>query len=659
MRLLSQETAQAGGAAGRSSSTLVPIESDKYHRPSMNRQTAARARARRTESARAQAPGRIPPLRLVLALIALLACSVFLPAVRANSRLAWSVIGASGSLLLFVFLLSRRVAETGRSLRYEFVGRQVHYVQLAMQASLYAYWGWYWSAVYRQIPLIIVQVFFVYALDMLVCWSRRDKWILGFGTFPIVLSANLFIWFKPDWYFLQFLMLATGVLCKEFITWEREGRRAHIFNPSAIALFIFSAGLIATGSTEITWAREISVSFDRPPFIFLEVFLLGIVVQALFSVTLVTLSAAAVLYALNLAYTASTGLYWFVDTGMPAAVFLGVILLVTDPATSPRKNFGKILFGVMYGAGVFVLFGVLDRYELTFYDKLLVVPLLNLTVRALDRASDAVAARLPLSAWSPRRVNFVAIGVWSSLFAVMLATGFMGGRHPGTDPRFWRTTCGEGHPTACRTWVGLMRSACTYDTGPACMELGSALTDGVLLPRDPVEAGKAFAHACEIPLPDGCAGLRRVVEQTSGGSFQSACEKGDGESCFLLGSLYMAGFGVPKDAERAFALFQRSCSVGWRRGCFGLAESYRDGNGATIDNARAIESFDKACRAGLVPGCFSASSMYQGLHDNAAAQARLRQGCELSIGYAQSAEALISEGSPARAPAVPAVCSSF
>jgi hypothetical protein len=137
-----------------------------------------------------------------------------------------------------------------------------------MHSCIYAYWGWYWREVYHQIPLIIAQIVFVYALDMLVCWSRRDEWILGFGPFPIVLSTNLFLWFKPDWYFLQFLMLATGVLCKEFITWKREGRRAHIFNPSAVALFIFSVGLIVTHSTHISWGEEIAVSFDSPPHIY-------------------------------------------------------------------------------------------------------------------------------------------------------------------------------------------------------------------------------------------------------------------------------------------------------------------------------------------------------------------------------------------------------
>ena len=87
------------------------------------------------------------------------------------------------------------------------------------------------------------------------------------------------------------------------------------------------------------------MSFDSPPHIFLEIFLLGLVVQALFSVTLVTLSSAATLYVMNVVFTHSTGLYYFVDTNIPAAVFLGLHLLVTDPATSPRKNFGKIVFG--------------------------------------------------------------------------------------------------------------------------------------------------------------------------------------------------------------------------------------------------------------------------------------------------------------------------
>ena len=312
---------------------------------------------------------------------------------RANPRLTGSFWGAAAALLVLLILLRRQVARNGRTLRYEFVPRPVHYVQLSMHTSIYLYWGWYWREVYHYAPLILAQIVFVYVLDMLVCWSRRDKWILGFGPFPIVFSTNLFLWFKDDWFFLQFLLMSTGVLCKEFVTWKRDGRRTHIFNPSAIALAIFSVGLLLTHSTHITWGEEVAVSLGRPPHIYLEIFALGLVVQALFSVTLVTLSAAAALFVMNLLYTGWTGVYQFVDSNIPIAVFLGLHLLVTDPATSPRRNPGKVLFGGLYGAGVFGLYSMLGWLGApTFYDKLLCVPPLNLMVQPLDRAGAAIEA---------------------------------------------------------------------------------------------------------------------------------------------------------------------------------------------------------------------------------------------------------------------------
>src|SRR5689334_19292468 len=304
---------------------------------------------------------RIPPLALGFCLVAALAGFGLIPWVRANIRLAGSIWGASAGLLIFLFLLRHAVAQSGRVLRYRLVPRPVHYVQLAMHTSIYIYWGWYWREVYHYAPLIAAQIVFVYALDMLVCWSRRDEWILGFGPFPIVLSTNLFLWFRDDWFFLQFLLVSTGVICKEFVTWERNGRRCHIFNPSAIALSVFSLGLLLTHSTHLTWGEEVAVSLGRPPYIYLEIFAVGLVVQALFSVTLVTLSAAAALYVLNLAYTGSTGLYYFVDSNIPIAVFLGLHLLVTDPATSPRRSAGKVLFGAIYGALVFAIYEMLGR----------------------------------------------------------------------------------------------------------------------------------------------------------------------------------------------------------------------------------------------------------------------------------------------------------
>jgi hypothetical protein len=304
------------------------------------------------------------------------------------------VWGAAGALLLLLFAVRHRAALAGRVLCYEFSPKPVHYVQLAMHTSIYVYWGWYWREVYHYAPLILAQIIFFYVLDMLVSWWRSDRWILGLGPFPIVFSTNLFLWFRDDWFYLQFLMIATAVLCKQFVTWRWDGRRRHIFNPSAIALALFSVGLLATHSTQISWAEEVAIGLGRPPYIYLWIFATGMVVQSLFSVTLVTLSAAASLCLLNRAYTGATGVYYFVDATIPIAVFLGLHLLVTDPATSPRRNTGKVLFGAIYGAAVFGLYSVLGWLGMpTFYDKLLCVPPLNVMAPWLDRVSASLEAR--------------------------------------------------------------------------------------------------------------------------------------------------------------------------------------------------------------------------------------------------------------------------
>jgi hypothetical protein len=611
---------------------------------------------------RLQPAAGLSPPRLPLFPIAIVASLSLLPWVRTNPRLAGSIWGAVGALLIFLFLLHRSVARRGRVLTYEVAPRPVHYVQMAMHSSIYLYWGWYWREVYHYAPLIVAQIAYVYALDMLVCWSRRDKWILGFGPVPIVLSTNLFLWFKDDWFFLQFLLVSTGVLCKEFLTWNREGRRAHIFNPSAIGLALFSMILIATHTTHISWAEEVAVTLNRPPNIYVEIFILGLIVQALFSVTLVTLSAAAVLYVLNLAYTRATGVYYFVDTNIPAAVFLGLHLLVTDPATSPRKAPGKIVFGVMYGAGVFALYSILSWAGApTFYDKLLCVPPLNLTVRMLDRfgvrATEWLRSRMGrVSDWSPRRANFAHMSVWIALFLVMAGTKFLGARHPGADSEFWHKACEAGRRGGCETWVQTLGISCAHGSGRACMTLGALREQGRIAPRDGAEAGKDFARACDAAIPDSCPALVALVRANGPDALQRGCDGSDGESCFVLASLYHAGGGVAKDYARAAALFRQSCTSGWPRGCGGLGECYLAGRGVPADSAQASWWFERACRGGVAASCFAAGEIYRGMNNQALARQRFQQACDVSI-HAAIANTAYFAASAGRVPASSRFCS--
>ena len=605
--------------------------------------------------------GRVPPLALAFGFALALASFGFIPWVRANSRLAGSIWGAACALLVFLLLLGRAIARSGRVLRYTYVPRPVHYVQLTMHTSIYLYWGWYWREVYHYAPLIVAQVVFVYALDMLVCWSRRDEWILGFGPFPIVLSTNLFLWFRDDWFFLQFLMISTGVLCKEFVAWKRDGRRTHIFNPSAIALAIFSLGLLVTHSTHISWAEEVAVSLGRPPYIYFWIFAVGLVVQGLFSVTLVTLCAAGTLFALNLAYTSATGVYYFVDSTIPIAVFLGLHLLVTDPATSPRRNIGKGLFGALYGAAVFGLYWFLGRLGLpTFYDKLLCVPPMNLMVPMLDRASAAFETRLAnwnwRAAWSQRQWNFAHMAVWMALFASMAAAGQVGGRHPGATQEFWNRACMEGRHGGCETWIRTLNVSCTHGSAHACYSLGLAIDEGRVTPRDAAAAGTDFARACDLKEPRACASLVSLVRRDGPEVFGRLCRIGDGEACFILASLYYGGAGVPKDYARGAALFRQSCDSGWPRGCGGLGECYTAGAGVDADIAQAIRYFERACKAGIAASCFAAGGIYQSMKDPVLASKRFQQACDFSMHAEIANTAYFRAGGAPEARRAPAFC---
>ena len=190
--------------------------------------------------------------RLPLALSLVLGALAFLSPAREVPSLVRTFVGAALVLSAWNLLLLRSARRRGRTLTSEIVLRKQHYLQACAQASVLLYWGWYWSEVYRSAHLILAQLLFAYAFDMLLGWSRRDSYTLGFGPFPVVFSINLFLWFKPDWFYFQFLLVALGFAAKDLVRWEKDGRRVHIFNPSSFPLAIFGIALILTGTSDLT-----------------------------------------------------------------------------------------------------------------------------------------------------------------------------------------------------------------------------------------------------------------------------------------------------------------------------------------------------------------------------------------------------------------------
>lgn len=512
-----------------------------------------------------------------LLLSALLLLFTRFAAVGDDPELRVTFFGAAGALALWSCGLWIRFRRAGRIFRIEpLAPLKSHYVQATVQSCIYAYWGWYWGEVYSQVPLILAQLVFLYAFDGLLSWTRGRSWRLGCGPLPIILSTNVFLWFKDDWFVFQFLLVAVGALGKEFIRWERDGKSVHIFNPSAFTLALFSLVLLATNTSEATWVGRIADTFSQPPQIYTLIFVLGLVVQFFFSTTLMTCAAVATLCLLNWAYKSSTGTYFFVFTNIPAPVFLGLHLLVTDPATSPRSHGGKLVFGALYGVGVFVSYGLLTTLGApTVYDKLLPVPLLNLSVRWIDRVSaqgwlgtfERWGARL-----RPRQLNLLWMGGWASLFVALLGSGYVQGQQEGATFEFWRQACDEGKPGAARGLLALLKSRAAGGDSAAMNELGMLHLEGKLAEKDPQKALRFFGRACKLGSLAGSANVVSLYLQTDDAEsgpivqqalaqIERACASGDADGAllFLLGRAYETGRSRPLDPARALELFLEGC----------------------------------------------------------------------------------------------------
>src|SRR5262249_37762537 len=134
-----------------------------------------------------------------------------------------------------------------------------HVLPATLQSTLFAYWSMYWPEVFEHVPILGVQLAIAYAFDLLLAWTLRRPYSFGFGPVPVVLSANLFVWFQPGDVLLYALMIALALSSKAFI--RVDGR--HIFNPSVFGITIVA--LLCILLPHIFHYRDIAHDFDRPP----------------------------------------------------------------------------------------------------------------------------------------------------------------------------------------------------------------------------------------------------------------------------------------------------------------------------------------------------------------------------------------------------------
>jgi hypothetical protein len=433
-----------------------------------------------------------------------------------------------------------------------------------------AYWGWYWRDVYAYAPLILAQLFFAYAFHMLLSWSRDEKYPLGFASFPIVISINLFLWFKPEWFYLQFALIAIGVAAKEFLTWERDGRRRHIFNPSAFPLAVASVVLLAAGATGITRGQDIATTQFYPPYMYVFLFLIALPGQLLFGVTTMAMSAAVSMIVFGWAYFAYTGIYFFYDSFIPISIFLGSLLLFLDPATSPRSELGRIIYGTLYGLSAVGLYYVLGMRGLpTFYDKLLQVPVLNLLSPAIDGFANLPVLQFVNPArlapgLAGRQRNLAYMAVWATLFVSFNRTDVLSDNHPGQSVLFWQKACDDHRAYACPYLADLDQSLCNQGSPWACNEAGlmhiALSRSGEDARRsDPRGAAPSFQQGCELGLDTACRNAMTLAE----GSDHFAASQ---PTLHDLPILLRGSKGEVREKGSA-ALLALACKQGWPNTC--------------------------------------------------------------------------------------------
>ena len=509
------------------------------------------------------------PLLVPGAAAGVLAAYLLIPGVRATPGLFWAFAGSAAGVLAWTLWLAASRRRNGEALVVEFRAIRPHWVQLLAQATVLVWWGWFVPAVYEFAPFILAQLVLAVAVEALFSWTRRGSHTLGFGPVPVVFSLNLFLWFDLPWFFLQLAMVVLVYVGKEYIRWRVGGRLRHIFNPSAFALAVASLALIATGSTGITQGVEIAQSQYVPPFIFVVIFLAALPGQLLFGVATMTMPAVLTIWGFSAAYLAITGEYFFYDAYIPIAVFLGLHLLFTDPATSPRSELGRVLFAVLYGSGVVASVVALNAVGAPpFYDKLLPVPILNLLAPTLDRAATALAGRSRV-AWAaareavPARRRVATVGLWAAVFATLSVTGALGDNHPGQYYPFWRDACEAGSVRACDYTGVMQQSFCDRGSGWACNEFGILMAE---TDRDFRGAAGEFDRACRLGFGPGCANLQALMAGDPAVAQPGALERDrppPGELPIVLrGS---KGPVTERDPEALRAL---GCERGWRElGC--------------------------------------------------------------------------------------------
>ncbi|WP_306251837.1 tetratricopeptide repeat protein [Parvularcula sp. IMCC14364] len=128
----------------------------------------------------------------------------------------------------------------------------------------------------------------------------------------------------------------------------------------------------------------------------------------------------------------------------------------------------------------------------------------------------------------------------------------------------------------------LFEEACAGGQPGGCFNFALMVDYGIATNPDPTRARAYYRQACDGEIPSGCRYLGARLRENEPKDpelavyyFETSCQLGDAEGCFLAGYLHRRGEGTYQDEGAALDFFIKACERNYQLACDELGPRLR------------------------------------------------------------------------------------
>ena len=197
---------------------------------------------------------------------------------------------------------------------------------------------------------------------------------------------------------------------------------------------------------------------------------------------------------------------------------------------------------------------------------------------------------------------------------------------------------GKGHGADPKRGVKLLEENCAGGHGASCTLLGFLYSRGRNVARDDVKSMEYLVKACTLNDVEGCYHIGNVAYQiaeysSSRIAYQRACELGSGLACARGGEMFERGVGGAAEAETGVRMFKRAHDLlaptcpGDGAGCYVLGYLFEAGRGVPKDDKKRNEAYKNGCSSGSGDACTKLAGLLDDAKDTNGANDALEKAC--------------------------------